>query len=598
MSEKIETEIKDLCCEANSNGLRYTELSVVMFDIFTFVDSCERCTVCGINNEIIEFGDYVKSLEGKPGSTIDKQMFVYGNNESPLHKYKLEGFTFKLKLNEPEPVLIEGKVYVEMSLFYYRTVSMTYRMVINNEEDFMKSPELTTDHIISLISVYMDAENWAVGKCEVENCEKWETEDCEENEKKICKKREIYEKINGVNYGSISLEIESLEIDDLYLDSNGAWTGLNDREKVSQNIESLKADTEECLKENQNHNLFKEVIKRYKKHILGIRSASECKSKVKKDSDKVLSSKHVYVDIWESVQHYDDLFIQDAKKSDKMDERDILSHIAEFHKRELIGLMTLYPFEWPYRDASAYDVVCGGNIAIDSDDLVLSNQKITVVIGTYGLRDEPSSIDWKNHLKVRKQLHVSWPEHLLILEMLLLKKHTLMCARNAFINTALSDETNNNLTKAISKNAEQHLDIINLIAKLDAVDNLKFMSHQIMLDKTAERLNLKEEKEAFDETLEKVDSKLGTIRETRSIQQGDIMNIVLLAISVISLFQLIFATNEIPILNNLLYPDASKVSSIIADVVIMTAGCLFIVGLCFMIKIAYNLRKNNRRRKK
>lgn len=52
---------------------------------------------------------------------------------------------------------------------------------------------------------------------------------------------------------------------------------------------------------------------------------------------------YIYIDIWETVGH------QGTVMFDRMKEDDIIQHIEKFHRSELVGLMTLYPEEWPYR---------------------------------------------------------------------------------------------------------------------------------------------------------------------------------------------------------------------------------------------------------
>lgn len=84
--------------------------------------------------------------------------------------------------------------------------------------------------------------------------------------------------------------------------------------------------------------------------------------------------------------------------------------------------MSLYPEEWPYRMDSSYEDICGKNIAIDTDDLVLANENMSLVIGTYGNRGKEAPTDWKKHLARRDRYHVSWPEYLVLVEILLAKK--------------------------------------------------------------------------------------------------------------------------------------------------------------------------------
>src|SRR5262249_61604161 len=92
-----------------------------------------------------------------------------------------------------------------------------------------------------------------------------------------------------------------------------------------------------------------------------------------------------------------------------------IRHIAHEHREELIGMMTLYPFEWPYRDPNVFDRICGRNVALDVDDLVLVTPSTCLVLGTYGRRGgAESSTDWQGVLaQTRAGTRVSWPEFVL-----------------------------------------------------------------------------------------------------------------------------------------------------------------------------------------
>ncbi len=53
---------------------------------------------------------------------------------------------------------------------------------------------------------------------------------------------------------------------------------------------------------------------------------------------------------------------------------------------------------------SSFEDICGKNIAIDTDDLVLANENMSLVIGTYGNRGKEAPTDWKN----------TWPDETVI----------------------------------------------------------------------------------------------------------------------------------------------------------------------------------------
>ena len=196
-----------------------------------------------------------------------------------------------------------------------------------------------------------------------------------------------------------------------------------------------------------------------------------------------------------------------------MTEAQIVSHIRDFHKPELIGLMTLYPGEWPYRDAEAYDDVCGENIAIDTDDLVLVNGNMSIVLGTYGRRGdgqetagtvEKKGVNWAEHLKERARYHVSWPEYLLILQMVLAKKYVIGRANDVLIDATLSASSTSSLD-LIGQNAKLSMRLSRMVLQLDVVKYSKFASHKVMFDRTTRRLNLDNDLDRLNEMMSMVD---------------------------------------------------------------------------------------------
>ena len=608
--------------ESTSNdGLKYNGMSIVFFQIFSFSDECDECGVCKIENAL-EAKEHINLKSSKV--VIDNQVFLYSRNVSPVRKYKVTGFRFEVQLPDPCPeeapcaygrpcrhkdskskekgccVNISGEIQVEMSLFSRRTVSLTYRMVIDDNEEkeekkvgYVKSSgSLTTDHIISLISLIIDAEHWGVTDVVCDACgadepseiregrvEKETGEVVERYECKECKHRFDVE----FSYGTIAPDID-VSISGLYMGRGGEWN-----ENSQANLVTLEADYEEERKKQPNHTRFKEVLKRYKECMLRIRDSSGCQRNTAKGTlpqeiarrmgvaapgklggpepagatDRIAlsmekeDSTYAYVDVWESLLH-------NGERIKEGEEAETISHIIGDHSRELVGLMSLYPSEWPYRTDESYDEVCGGNIAIDTDDLVIANQKVCVVFGAYGIRGDGAATDWVAHLsKIRKVFHVSWPEYLLILEMLLIKKHIIKYADSILMDSALSKKAFQNTTKSVEENAKLHLDIMKMISHLDAVKYLRYVSHKVMFDKTQERLRIEEERAKLEESMERIDDALNNIGDSKSLRQGWLLNVILGVISVASLFQVVFMDVSIPLLLDYIGIEASNTVAII-----------------------------------
>lgn len=165
------------------------------------------------------------------------------------------------------------------------------------------------------------------------------------------------------------------------------------------------------------------------------------------------------------------------------------------------------------------------------------------------------------------------------------KQYRIKFANDALFQSVLSEKAFNNPSDSIKDNAELHFDITKMIAKMDAVKYLKFASHKVMLDRTSLRLGREIDRTDLENTMERLVNTLVNISDAESVKQGDYVNIVLILISVISLFQIIFSENSIPIIE-LFFGESSSMA--IANSVIEVARVIFILGLCLL---AYLLRK-------
>ena len=450
-----------------ANELRYNKFSIIYIQVFS-VERFDVSQLCpGLFSEV--------------DNSIDEQIFVTdGLHGSPVKRYGVRGFDFSLSLDDPYPVTVSGHIFVEVSVFFERTVSVTYRLVADG--DYCRcSDVLTTDHLISLASLNMGAEHWS----------------CEEDKK----------------FSTINLDIADIRIEDLYLDECGHWL---DRPVV--------------LPENEGPNNFGDILQRYRRLIshnqtsLGIKDMN-----------------YVYVDVWEDIAHTDGLFVS-------MKEPDIIAHIFREHVKELVGLMSLYPYEWPYRTDECFADVCGDNVAIDTDDLILVDPNICVVFGAYGLRGKDSPTDWQAHLLERKRYHVSWPEYLLILEMVLAKKYTITAALDLFLHDTIRVSSLKRARGVLEDNARRVLSVTKLLLQLDAVKYSRYVSHKIMFERTTRRLEVDREMERLGDAMDRIDQSLFNISEMRKLKQSSMLNVVLGSISAASLFGILFQRIEVPFL--------------------------------------------------
>ena len=526
------------CSDNENKGLKYNNLSIVYFQIFTLEFGKQKnnrkedrrngntnvsTSICKPTADDIEKGGFEPVKE-----PIDKLIFSYNNKTKPVERYKFKEFSFKAKFDEPYEVEINGKVMVEMSLFFNKTVSLTYTIIIDRNKD--KTDEnkialLSTDHIIDLISLAVPSEDWGFGGHDEDD------KDDKDSENDYADDAEDDEEIE------LDSEVGEIIISDLCLSENGDWC----EPFTISNKTDEQDDKDSFLKKKT----LMKIFDRYKKRVMKICGDERCADGKTPDSEDVVVSNYVYVDIWESVQHCGGLF----DKYKGYDRTKIVSHIAECHKKELIGIMSMYPGEWPYRDAEAFKDVCGDNIAIDTDDLVLVNQNICVAFGTYGLAEKGKKSKWAKHLrKIRKRYYVSWPEYILVLEMLLAQKHMIEYTSEMLLDSILLMEKNENLEKKIERNAEVFLDTTKLLAQLDAVKYSKFISHKMMYDRTNIRLRIEESRIKLEELRHKVEESLRNVKDTQALKHSRFLSFLLAGIAVASLFGFLFMDLHFPIL--------------------------------------------------
>lgn len=483
------------CCSSENHGLRYKGFSLVYMQTFILPQgqkfSTDKATANGLLVPIEK--------------DIDSQIFVLPRHGKHIQRFKLGSFRSEISLDDPYELKLSGDVFVEMSVFFDKTITLTYRLV-NDGNAFCSTPSYaTTDHIIALASLNMGAEHWSVN--------------------------------TGGDQTDINYEVSGFRAKDFILSEDGAI---------------LPSDVREEL------NSFDDVLYRFKSHILNHCSELEGRRGILYDDDvqnTLREQRYVMVDLWETLEHHDGSF-----QSFGIDEAGIISHIVEYHKKELIGLMSLYPGEWPYRSEDAFDDVCGMNIAIDTDDLVLVNQNICVVIGTYGLRSADAPTDWAEHLAERSRYHVSWPEYLLILEMVLAKKYTIAYASNELLEVTLGEQGYYTPQELIAKNSKLSVALTRLILQLDVVKYSKFVSHKIMFDRTTQRLELERDMEQLQSMMDTIDGSLHNLSEYKSMKQSSVLNIVLGLISAVSLFEILFQPIELPFLDASGYSFSQRVA--------------------------------------
>jgi VIT1/CCC1 family predicted Fe2+/Mn2+ transporter len=279
-----------------------------------------------------------------------------------------------------------------------------------------------------------------------------------------------------------------------------------------------------------------DVMKRYR-YYFDKEKPEDNKSEVKpEDKGKKfdVGSLHTYIDVCDNIGHSGGIDFNDQG------EAQIIEHIEKCHKAELIGIMSLYPKEWKYRMDASYNDICGKNIAIDTDDLVLTNQNLSLVIGTYGKRGSSDdakieSIDWKKHLKRRDLYHVCWPEYLILIELILAKKQTINYTIARYIQKS-KYLSKLNTRKQIENNAKLSIQLSNSILELDSIRYLRYVSHKHMFKQVEQNMGIPEDMHYLNDTIKRIDNSLNNASNSMEIEQAEKSGNILFFISIASLF--------------------------------------------------------------
>lgn len=561
--------------------LLYNTFSMVFMQYFP-IDGFDKGRLpegCRILLQQEEARTKSKEKEDRDPTSLDNQIFSSIAERNPVERYQLKGFDFDLCIRRTEEELIpgpaslpeeewdfkekdiieahiKGSISIVVSVFFKRTVSVSYRLRldgekcrINNDESIFladmekqvwQSPTereyeidlqsaLTTDHLISLAALNLGAEHWNSENPNDPN-----------------------------NYSTINLKLPAVKLSDVHVDANGVWSET-----------ALEDDWSETVPEKDKiPAAFEEIQKRYRKLV-----ECCCPDKKKRKPDgkqkEIKPMNHVYVDIWETIGHTPSSF-QDMELS----EEEIITHIVECHKPELVGLMSLYPYEWPYRTKESYADVCGENIAIDTDDLVLTNPYMTVAFGTYGLRGVGEPTPWKRHSReIRKQFDVSWPEYLVILEMILARKYTINRVADELLQKAhsglLQEEIKQtNILKRIEDNAITSIKAAKIFIELDVVRFSRFISHRIMIERTTKRLGVDRDIRHLTRMLEIIDKSFNNLNNVGNLRLSSKFNRTLLYLSIIAAFvgvsTIVFTRVDNHLFEHLPFSDSTIPGAIIA----------------------------------
>lgn len=462
---------------------------------------------------------------------IDEQLFTH--KEKIIDRYELKGFDIRIVTDAPRHIVLEGHVHVWAAVFFDSTVQISYRLIVppGGEID-------GTD--FCRISTPLTTDELIVIGGIVQHVEHW-----------IYNPKKERQEIDG--------SLKTIEITNFHLDADSHYR----EEELSE------ADL-----------TFEEIQRRYRNFF----------DKTSTEEFRYDDHNYIFIDVWETLSHQ-------GKEIDfnVMKEEEIIQHIEEHHRAELIGLMTLYPEEWPYRMESSFTDICGKNIAIDTDDLVLANENIAVVFGTYGKRGPDAPTDWIQHLGRRDRYHVSWPEYLVLVEILLAKKHIINYVLNKYIynsRKAISE----NIHDMIEQNARLSVKLSNIVLQLNSVRYLRYMAHKHMYHETARNLKIEEDEKQLNETIKRVDKSLNNTNNVMEIKQANDTKYILLFISVASLFGVLLQGNEVPVFSRWSkeFGEATALILVIITSIGIAGGILVMVKMTAKYLLRKRIRKNSK----
>lgn len=237
---------------------------------------------------------------------------------------------------------------------------------------------------------------------------------------------------------------------------------------------------------------------------------------------------------------------------------------------------------------------------------------MSLVIGTYGNRGKESPTDWKKHLARRDRYHVSWPEYLVIIEILLAKKHAINYVLNKYIfnsRQAIKDGSNpesrdgqqgftlinDKILDMIEQNARLSISLSDFILQLDSVRYLRYVSHKHMYHETSRRLRIENDELQLKDITERVDKSLNNANNIADLKEANNTKNILLFISIASLFGVLLEGNgEAPVFS--MISKEFGVFTAILLVVITTIGIYFSMKVMVRMIIHYLKKKHYKKK--
>ena len=115
--------------------------------------------------------------------------------------------------------------------------------------------------------------------------------------------------------------------------------------------------------------------------------------------------------------------------------------------------------------------------------------------------------------------------------------------------------------------------------QLDVIKHAKFPSHKVMYDRTAKRLGVEDDFARLHEMFSMMNDNLQGLSDYEAVKSDSMMNNLLIAISVVSIFELVFQEDELPFVERFFNADlgwlTAVMSMLCAVLAVIALGTLF-----------------------
>lgn len=336
-----------------------------------------------------------------------------------------------------------------------------------------------------------------------------------------------------------SLGHTAFRISDFPISKAGEWLPDGNRIEITDKTKEIEKQTP----------LLKELSLRYKKYI--VQQCFDCQKVTSGFLEQYFAQSdinHVFIDLWEGM-----------KVSDSPGPDSLLQTIKTNHKNELLHLFTLN-CGWQNMDEDTFSDICGKDMTMENNELLLSNDVVTLLIET-------------EHDIIRRY-NLSVPEYLKILQLQLARKATIIYATKTLLDTVVHHSKD--IEQMVFRNQDLNFRLARQLLAYDALQYFDPIKMKLSAN-ISSALEIEKYKEQFEHNMAFIDSTVRNIKDGASSSREIVMNIILGIVSVISAFQLFFVGTRMPFLSDFWHVESGTIGAIV--ITIIAALAIFFVLL-------------------